>query len=639
MRIGLGAIWCGAALAELSVLAALPSFRFGAFVDAEPAAVVFFAAAALCLFGLTAMLPRHRLARAALCHPLFLLPLAVGIWSMAVAPLAEFPLLSLLGPVQSSQGALWYVAAAAFFAAFLVLGRLPKARCFHLCLLSVVVLAIGILHLPQAPLVSPLVSRWLDAGWAPFGFSKYLAYYAFPLLLVGGALVRRQRWPAALALVAGALATVASSNLTAGLILAVLAPLTLVLQMLLRRLSVGTKLWSGLAVACVVIGAASYPLIREVPPGGALKTIWSRAILGRAIEPTLHQPVTWIAGKGWGHYSQELVRNLSAADISLFNSEWEEVNRDEFHSHNAGLEALFSAGLIGAILIVLWPVALIRQAQPRYGAALAGLALSLVALDALWFQLPVTVAAGAMGAGFLVRRGRARRLPVPAAAVGVALLALAPAAAAAATLRHAVQVEQWKACLHGGPSGAGLGCAALPSDPRQSRLGEGYVLNELLMWQQAAAPSAPPAPVPELLRQAVSGGTELVTGAGLTFALALNNAYGTWSLRAPLQKGEGAKWEVVVAHLQSAAPRRPDLIIPYVNWLIEQKRETGAGIVVERSALAWPDHPVVLWYRGFLMLANPANTQQGIGLMKRALAGGIERYQPIPPDIKAALAP
>lgn len=633
MRIGLTAIGCGAALAELSVIAALPAFQVGAFVDSEPAGVAFLIAAALCLFGLAAMLPRYRLARAAVCHPLFLLPLALGLWSVLVSPLAEFPLLSILGPPQSSQGALWFVAVAAFFAAFLVLGRLPRARRFHLKVLCSVALLAAVLHLPQAPLVAPYVKGWLNLGAAPFSFTKYLSYYSIPLLAMGVALWRRETWPSVLALLAGAVTLLASSNLTAGLIVLLFAPLTAILLMAGRRLSERARLWTILAAACVAIGAVSYPLVRQAPPGGELKTIWSRGILGRAIEPTLSQPMTWVAGKGWGHYSQEMLRNLGATDISLFNSEWEEINRDEFHSHNAGLEALFSAGIIGAVLALLWPAALIRTAQPRYRAAAAGLALSLAALDALWFQLPVTVAAGAMAAGFLTRRGRVRRLPLPAVAAGLAVLGLAVSAASVLVWRHALEVEKWKACLSVHQPSVPAGCAGIPWDPRQSRAGEAVVLHETLAQRNARL-----TPGTSFLRQTVANGTELLPQSGLSFALALNNAYSIWSLHAPLQTGEGARWDTVVSRLQSAAPRRPDLIIPYVNWLIGHKRETGAGIVVARSAVGWPDHPVVQWYRGALMLADPAATQQGLALMKQALANGIERFQPVPPDVKAALS-
>lgn len=634
MRIGLAAIGGGAALAELSVIASLPAFQIGAYVDSEPAGVAFLLAGALCLFGLAAMLPRYRLARAALCHPLFLLALALGLWSALVSPLVEFPLLSILGPPQSSQGALWFVAMAAFFAAFLVLGRLPRARRFHLMLLSAAALLAAILHLPQAPLVAPYVAGWLDAGVAPFAFNKYLAYYSFPLLALAAALWRRDRGPSAVALLAGVVTLLASSNLTAGLIVLVVAPLSAIVLAAGRRSPERTRLWTSLAAACVIIGALSYPMVRQAPPGGELKTIWSRGILGRAIEPTLVQPMTWIAGKGWGHYFQEMQRNLGTTDIRLFKSEWDEINRDEFHSHNAGLEALFSAGIVGAVLALLWPAALIRTAQPRHRAMAAGLALSLAMLDALWFQLPVTVAAGAMGAGFLTRRGRSRRLPLaPASAAGMAVLGLVLSAASLVVWRHAWQVEAWKACLQIHTPAVPVGCMGIPWDPRQSRAGEAVVLHEILAERDARV-----TPATSFLRQTVANGTEILPHSGLSFALALHNAYSLWSLHAPLSAGESAKWDAVVSQMQSAAPRRPDVIIPYVNWLIGSKREIGAGIVVARSAVGWPDHPVVLWYRGVLMLADPAATQQGLALMRQALAGGIERFQPVPPEVRAALS-
>ena len=113
----LALLWGGLCLGTLSVLAAHPAFAIGVWSDAEPVSVVFYVAGALCLAGLGLLCLETPATIRCLLHPVVLMCLALGAWSCLVSLTAEFPLLSILGAPENSQGGLWYLMLATFTAA------------------------------------------------------------------------------------------------------------------------------------------------------------------------------------------------------------------------------------------------------------------------------------------------------------------------------------------------------------------------------------------------------------------------------------------------------------------------------------------------------------------------------------------
>jgi len=639
----------GLVVANASLLMTLPWLQAGAWADTEMVGAVLHAAGAVTMLGLA--LSGRPAARAAATHPFVLLPLGLGVWSALGAPFAEFPGLALLGPSQTSQGALWFLDLAAFTAAFLVVRDHTGLRRAAVSSLAAAALFGTLVDLRHFPKIQAGMARLgLDPGWSLFAFNDFLMYYAGALVVLGVAFWRTDRAVAVVALVAGPLALAAADSRTALISALLVVPPTALAIWAARRGAAwashrATTAGLALLVALIVVGA--YPAIRAVPHGAGLDTVWSRAILGRVIEPAIATPHALAIGNGWGHFQQSLVRNIDSAGVRLYQSEWFDIERDEFHSHNAPLESLFSAGVPGYLLTLAMSVALVLFAAPERRLLAAGFAVFMALLDALWFQLPVTLAGLGMAAAALAGR------PAPPGRRAIpAVLALALAAGGLAwgstvVARSALTVERWKACLP--PAVAAPSCrdVTLPADPRGTQVGLAFLLNDAIPAAAAAAEAGTLTPdsaafLHRTLDEAAAG----VSTSGLSLALALNNAYGLWAT-APagallaLTPAEAERWAAVVAQVQASAPRRPDLLVPYVSWLLAGGREAEASAVVARSERTVPHHPVVVWFRGVLSLGLPDERARAAGLaqMRAALRDGVERYLPVPPEVKASLAP
>ena len=287
--VGLGMLCLGLGLGALSILAAHPLFAAGMWPEAEPLGSLFFLSAGICFAGLgvLAALPGTL---SATRHPFVLVSAGLGLWSLLTAPLAEFPALSIFGPPQTAQGALSYLAFAAFVAAALIVraqDHLFGGRLY-----------IGLLATSAAAAAAAsLFNLRLAIGIGPaetlFAFNEHLAHYAIGLIVIGAVLLGQGQRRVALAILAcGLLALLVSRNRTAMLAVALAAPLALAVRTLppLRRIETWleqrTHITSAAIVAIVVLLAVvPYLLVRLVPTPDFLVSLWSRQNLFKVLEP------------------------------------------------------------------------------------------------------------------------------------------------------------------------------------------------------------------------------------------------------------------------------------------------------------------------------------------------------------------
>lgn len=649
-----GFLALGLVLANATIFMTMPWLQAGAWADTEHVVAALHASGALILAGIAVALYRGVASvRVAVTHPLTLLPLGLAAWSVVGAVAAEFPGLALLGPPQTGQGVLWYVDLATFTAAFLSIRDYPGPRRMVVGSLIAVAAAAAFINLRHLPSIQPVMAAaGMDPGWSLFSFNDYEVYYALPLIILGVTGWRHDRVMSIAAITVGIAVLLAANNRTALVAAALVTPPTVLAMWIARRKGgdwmARPLMVAALAAMVAAVALVPYPLIRAIPPDKGFDTLWSRAVLGRAIEPSLSSLQTLTIGKSWGHYQQEMVRNIDSAGVRLYRSEWRDLSRDEFHSHNAALEGLLSAGVPGMVLTVLMALAVVVFAAPKHRVLAAGAATFAALMDALWFQMPVTLAGTAMVGGTL-----AAHRPPPAwidrratlVSVLCLAVALAGAAGAAAAARHALAVDGWKMCLP--PHQPGEACASrdMPADPRQSGVGLASVLNDAIQdaTDQAAAGKLSPQSA-AVIRKAVATAADRAPSSGLSLALAANNAYSLWIGLPPgtplaINGADFARWGNVVQHLQASAPQRADLIIPYVTWLMTSAREAEASAVVASSERTHPKHPVVLWFRGLLTLGMAGEEARltGLAKLKTAIQGGVERYLPVEAEVKAAL--
>jgi len=92
----------------------------------------------------------------------------------------------------------------------------------------------------------------------------------------------------------------------------------------------------------------------------------------------------------------------------------------------------------------------------------------------------------------------------------------------------------------------------------------------------------------------------------------------------------------MVFDVLARAPDRSDVALPYLAWLLRERRWPALGSTVATLLDRNPEDPVGLFYAGTALttLNDPAARAAGIGLIHSALDHGVERILPIEPWLR-----
>jgi hypothetical protein len=324
-------------------LASLPPLRLGYWNSAEPLVIGFHVCAGLAALGLgLAALTSARQVAAAFRTPIVILPLALGAYSLLVAPLTQMPWLSALGAPQSGQGALWYLE----FAVLIAAARVVRANGAWAMLQRVAVIAV----------IAVAAIKGFDWWWERQGGNHLLiwvaAYYAWLGLVLpaftddAGPVWRRLGWVAAIAVLLAGRSLAAAMG--AALAVALLAALTQAKGRQWPR-------WAAMTAPLVPLAAAPL-LLLSVPAVGAVASLADRRSLLMMVDTAIRswQPATWLTGAGWGQTQDVFRANLTSSGQVLWDNSWIFMSSDYFHSHSTLAEALLAAGLPGLLLATAW---------------------------------------------------------------------------------------------------------------------------------------------------------------------------------------------------------------------------------------------------------------------------------------------
>jgi len=647
--VAVGLLWLGLCAGTLSVFAAHPLFALGVWPDAEPMGLVFYAAAACCFAGLALLCMDGAAALRGLGHPAVLASAALGAWSLATAPLATFPMLSVFGPAQNSLGALWYFAFAAFIAAAIVVRRNRALFGSLVAIAAGTALAAAGLNLWRVDWPDSVrdVLLWLPRDTL-LEFNEYQAYYALALLALALVLLReRQRVAARVMAAIGVISLVVSRN-RAAMIAGALAFLPAAMPA--RRLSWLAPLrpWREvLAVAAIpVIGAVSYLALRLIDFRELAPTLWSRRLIFEGIAPSvLDGAKAAEVGHGWGRYADYLVANLSLSGLRIYNPDWAGLGRDLFHSHHAFLEALFAVGLPGLVLAVAIPIALVLGSQRRWRDVAIAFVLSWVVVDCLWFMMPATVPVLALACGLLAESARSwcwrgSRGPW---AIALSALLLITVVGIVDLRGEARAMSRLIDCLSPGRAAA---CEAvdIAADPRGADHGLASIVGDTVptLMRTASPPDWQLDLVRRVLAEAerrdMAGRSTLLTMELADCFAAIAFMDGGERLLPPDALRES--WTRSVNEVLRRAPQRLDVLVTYFSWLLVQKRHDDIEATLAAARRIDPEHPVVLWFSGIEAIkpGDVASRDKGLGLMRRAVDHGLERFMPVDASIKARLA-
>lgn len=635
----------GLTVGFLSPFFAHPALATGVWRNTEGVNAVVLAGAVLSLAGLTL-----RPSRRHLTVPPLLLFLVLAGWSLLTAPFASYPLTSVLGPPQTMYGVLWLIAQAAFLGAALTVAATPRLfRAAVLCAAAAALVVVWF-NLSRAGWLRDLLPSALVSGGTLLGFNEYLAYPALALALVGAACWQRGgRYGSAAVLTVAGLLLITAGNRTAWAA-AILMVLTLLLARLTRRRWRAKRpaLWAAVT-ATLSVQAVIYAIIRFSPVNSLPPSLESRRILFAALDPGRWMDgLSWLTGKGWGHYEFQLYAVLPSTGVSLTDPQWIDFGRDEFHSHHAVLEALFSAGLPAAVLVALIPAAVVLAARPALRPlALAG-ALAMALIDSLWFQMPQTMAFTALGLAALVPPFRkpatvppdpalkpARIMPVAVTAALSMVLTAGVGVGGFWQARTSILMDEWRTCLR---RGSAVCPATLPVDPRQSELGLSVLIGETVAaLEKRGWPRRPSDRLEQVLLEA---SRRCRPDCPMPLARSVAAAQAVLAFRPEAARlFSASQWDAAVVRLTETAPTRLDNPAVYFNWLLLNGQADRLGQILAGLPAAARQSPVYGWFSGALLLGapDPADTVRGLSIMRAALKAGVDHQIPVEQDIRAAL--
>jgi hypothetical protein len=694
----------------------LKPFAYGIWYQAEPVSVgllVLGAASVLCLLALD--LTGHAVWEVLRQPPLLSLLALVG-WSALVCPLQSFPARSWFGTPELGEGIFAFLALAALMALGWALWPYRHCRVAMAGAATAGALVIGGLNAALPP----------GSSWRPELLGAYggLVGPAVVLIILGAA-----RRPAArlagLAFLAAFPAVLFSHSKVALLLDCVAGPLGCWLLVRYqarwrpavrrRALALGPLAAVAIFALIVIVGMVMPPInvyafiphrladrilhfVSAGPTGiDVFYSVRSRGFLAMAgFAGLMTHPLAWLWGFGWGSYADVLYRHTFIPGVKGFQygiwaPNWEGVGAGAFHVHSDPLEALFSTGLIGAALYMLFLCAIIRRSRRAmlpYAAVgwfiIAGL-LSEWYPDLLVYPfLAVAVAAGCAPLTVQPRRSvlRSPRHPIlaqrdPILAQRDPILAqrdpiLAP--------RDPILAQRGRALARRGVPLAvavllAFGARATASDalaggrllaalnrqaPQDVRLvgglpadyGRGGVhlwwaaLNYVYFIDSRLAHGQKPTPAQaaiyaRLLEEVDSWTAKGRAGirlAALTVAmrndLVANQADTTLSW---LRQSELPHWNDAVVNLIRRAPHRTDVAVPDLAWLVAGHHYAAVLGLCGRIFSIDPGDRVCLWYTGVALLTDRLTQETAFQDLRAALARDVAAVVPVTPAARQAV--
>ena len=585
-KIARGLAIAGTMAGAGAIFAFLPPAHFGIFGRSEIVVLTAFGAGILCAAGL-ALQPNMR--RAA--SPLAVAFACVALWSLAVSPLAEYPMRSLLGLPQSGEGALLLFALAAIAGAIAVAGQ--RGVLAWLCAAAAVGAALWQVALP--------------ASWVPWSVPAPLAWLG---IAAWGALavapgIRRNNLVAACA-VLGLTLAVAANKSAALLVFAVGLPL-------FRRRAVRRSIEAAASRRRRrVDGDPGDECGRLVARRARIRRIArvARAHLRRACRPrSSSRPVGLLFGFGWGGVAEAFFRHLPAGADALYGDGWDMMARDFSNAHNVALDFWFAAGLPGLVFALGLPALIVWRACARDLPAAIAFAAVWAGHSVLWYQEAYGWASSIVAFALIARRPWVLRFPAAIRAVpAFAAIALVAGASWLADYglraRHALDAAPPSACL-----------ADFPDDPMRGDMGLRYALGQAIQDGEPARIAA------------------LVCAVDRRFAAAPSLHLAVAGAFHRAQAGDArADWPVYVDALLALAPLRTDLAVPYLAHLVAAEEWPLLAARTDAMTARNPQDPVGLWFSGMGMIRSPEGVvrQAGLARLRMALALGFERMVPLP---------
>ena len=584
----------------------------------------------LCTLALAAR--GHRAARAALVHPAVLLPLALALLALLLAPLHPFPLRTVEGLPASPYhhaAALFHVEIALLAAGYLAAARgpwrTPLAAALAAAAAAAAAITAATLNFDGQPWLAVHLPAWYGFAAAHLLPSGYRAWIAPVGLLAAAALSTSGRGPAPKLAAAGLLLWMLwISNNSTAMIGAAGAAGWLACERVLPRL--GRAGARAAACAAILLGPLllvppAAPYIERADTAGVDaaaaarrdgipsldprdhvtinlmpgRTIWSRSWMQRlVIEDLAAHPRLLATGRGWGtfaeshaaHWREVTGRRFREGGSLASKTHWDAHSSARFHPHNTLVETVSSLGLAGGLLVAA--LLALPALRPRRAGVPVALGMALCTVSGFWFLESSFAPALAFALAATVRPFR------PGACAARAARAAFAAAIAACLAGSALALSESR------PAAPPAGCESAGEDGPAT-----FARYEAFLTRGLTAPF----PIgwiadriPRIEAMACAARAAGAPGHGLdalSEMLRLRDLLltGFDGLPAEAFAAESAAWKGDLTRLLAAAPGRTDAVVPYVAWTVAHRDgATAARETAElRRRVASSSDPVGPW--------------------------------------------
>lgn len=355
-----------------------------------------------------------------------------------------------------------------------------------------------------------------------------------------------------------------------------------------------------------------------------------------------------IHGHGWGSTSDMVAAKAMINNkVKLFLGrdyapDWVGVSGDMFHSHNEIIEALLAAGIIGALIMLIW---LWRVTASAGNLWLAWGWASVAALSGLWFWLPHVLPSIALMAGI---SGDSKKH-------GNRIIGIIAAIICAGTMLYATAVQTGDMV-----QGMQINLMAAEAPPPENfsafewmhgsykrffMTGQGLLsdlANENYMLENGVNPRFPTNHHAEWLKLVLADIDRLEAAGKNTPRLRVLEANIINALCTTLKQKSVDKlrtemipqWQKRIEKIFFAMPKRNDLLLPfYLAAETHPEWQLDAAALSKHILARYPEEPVSLWFSGLYFYKNGDKANAMLN-MQRALALGVDRFVPVTDDMR-----
>lgn len=385
--------------------------------------------------------------------------------------------------------------------------------------------------------------------------------------------------------------------------------------------------WEIQKYLCAGLPFLSLTAIYILPCWFDLPTLYSRKLaIQTYILSWCKSPLTLLYGNGWGYYFENLQKNITKLPVKFFHNgvwspDWDGVERLDFHSMHLGAECLFSIGFIGVALYVCLILAPYDTTNLKKNSLVSFIFTVLFGcLTSTWFTLVCTWPFFILGFSILVQN----KIRVSRAVLPVLWLFLAISFCfhgAFTYWKTAILYPVNKTSLFynfiSGQKKPTVDQLKMPFNYRGYHLGHS-MLNDIKKQRKTKKK------LEDQLTQLISIYDPKLSPLVLDVAMLHAMKYFKGS-----KEEKYNIFDQTVNAVILKAPDRPDLIVPYINELIENGELEKAKNFITRMPV---NNPFTLWLQGIYDI-HTNSSDNGKSLMRGALSHHIDDWIFIPKDL------